>query len=29
VRRSRARPWHPTGPDADELALLARLDVLP
>jgi hypothetical protein len=26
--RSRATAWHPTGPDADELALLARLDLL-
>lgn len=29
VGRSRPAPWHPTGPDPDELALLARLDLLP
>ena len=28
VARSRAEPWHPTGPDPDELALLERLDLL-
>ena len=28
IARSRAEPWHPTGPDDEELALLARLDLL-
>jgi hypothetical protein len=29
ARRSRAGPWHPTGPDPEQLELLARLDLLP
>ena len=28
-RRSRGGPWHPTGPDGEEISLLERLDLLP